>query len=343
MHLNRRTLMLASAAGAALAGSTFARSGGALAQDGVAKKEDMARMAAAGPDEQLPGAYRYRIGDFTVTEITDGMAARPLDDSFVVNAGLSDVQAALRQAFLPEDKLFIPFTPLTLRTGEDLILFDTGFGEKGPPTAGQLKRGMAAAGMDPADVTKVVISHFHGDHIMGLTTKDGQPVYPNAEVFVPEPEYAFWMSDENKANPPDGRKGNFDLAQSIFGGLDDRLTQFKWDEEFLPGITAVDARGHTPGHTVFAIESGNERMMFLADTTNHPALFVRHPDWSAVFDQDADQARKTRHRLLDMVSEERMRIASYHFPFPATGHIAKEGEGYRFVPAQWMPVLQGQS
>jgi len=335
--------MLASAAGAALAGSAFSRGGAALAQDSSGKMKEMERMAMAGPDEQLPGAYRYRIGDFTVTQITDGMAARPLDGNFVVNAELADVQAALEEAFLPQDKLFIPFTPLTVRTGDDLILFDTGFGEKGPPTAGQLSRGMAASGMDAADVTKVVISHFHGDHIMGLTTKDGKPVYPNAEVFVPEPEYSFWMNDDNKANAPEGRKGNFDLAKSIFGALDDRLTQFKWDEEFLPGITAVDARGHTPGHTVFAIASGEDRLMFLSDTTNHPALFVRHPDWAAVFDQDADQARQTRHRLLDMVAEERMRIASYHFPFPATGHIGKEGEGYRFVPAQWMPVLEGQS
>ncbi|WP_245615685.1 MBL fold metallo-hydrolase [Afifella pfennigii] len=297
----------------------------------------------AGSGEQLPGAYRYRLGDFTVTQITDGMAARPLDAGFVVNAELEDVQGALQEAFLPPDKLFIPFTPLTLRSGDELVLFDTGFGESGPPTAGQLARGMAAAGIDPAAVSCVVISHFHPDHILGLTTKAGEPIYPNAEVMVPEPEYAFWMSDDNKANAPEGRRGNFDMAQKIFGALGERVSQFKWDAEVMPGVTAIDAHGHTPGHTVFAIESGDERLMFLADTTNHPALFVRHPDWAAVFDQDAEAARQTRRRLLDMAAEERMRVAGYHFPFPATGHIAKDGEGYRFVPAQWMPVLDGQA
>lgn len=340
MHLDRRSLFLTLAAGTAGAAALTRGIGRADAQGAPEGNQEMAGMSAA-PDEQLPSAYRYQLGDFIVTQLSDGMAERPLQDGFVVNAELEDVKAALREAFLPEDKLFIPFTPLTLRTGDDLILFDTGFGEKGPPTAGQLKRGMAAAGMAPEDVTKVVISHFHGDHIMGLTTKDGAPVYPNAEVFVPEPEYAYWMSDDNKANAPEGRRGNFDLAQQIFGTLDDRLTQFSWDEEFLPGITAIDAHGHTPGHTVFAITSGDEKMMFLSDTTNHPALFVTHPDWSAVFDQDADAARETRHRIFDMVAEERMRIASYHFPFPATGHIGKDGDGYRYVPAQWMPVLKG--
>jgi glyoxylase-like metal-dependent hydrolase (beta-lactamase superfamily II) len=113
------------------------------------------------------------------------------------------------------------------------------------------------------------------------------------------------------------------------------VTPFAWDREIRPGLTALPAPGHTPGHTVFLLQSGEARLLHMSDVTNHPALFVRHPDWSAVFDIDADQARATRRRLLDRAADERLQVAFYHAPFPATGHVARAGDGYAFVPVQW--------
>ncbi|HEX2257592.1 MAG TPA: MBL fold metallo-hydrolase, partial [Afifellaceae bacterium] len=134
-------------------------------------------------------------------------------------------------------------------------------------------------------------------------------------------------------------KPHFNHVRRVFGPIANEVRRFDWDEEVLPGITALAAPGHTPGHTVFRIQSDGATMLWLADVTNHPALFVRNPDWSAVFDMDADQARQTRRRMLDMAAAEGCLVSSYHYPFPAVGHIAREGSGYRLVPAQWMPVL----
>lgn len=321
MSVDRRSAMTATLAGVA----------GAMAlrpQDAHAESH-----ATAMP----PSVYSYSIGDLTVTPATDGFVTRPLKDGFVTNAELDAVKAALENAFMPTDTLDIPFTPVVVRTGDETILFDTGFADNGPPTTGMLRANMAAAGISPEDVTKVVITHFHGDHIHGLKNKAGEVVYPNAEVMVPAPEWQFWTNDANKPNTPESRQGNFEFVANKFSGIE--VTEYSWDQEIVTGITAIDASGHTPGHTAFAFVSGDDRMLLLADTTNHPALFVANPDWSAVFDQDADQARATRRKLLDMAASERMTVAGFHFPFPASGHVARDGDGYRLVPVNWTPKL----
>ena len=293
----------------------------------------------ARPETQAPAVYRYNVGDFVMTAVSDGMNVRELDPAFVRNAEFADVQKALTDAFLPTDKLYVPFNPLLIDTGSDLVLVDTGFADNGPPSAGQLPGNLAAAGVRPEDVTKVVITHFHGDHIAGLRWKSGELVYPNAEILVPQPEWRFWTDEGNEAGAPQAAKPHFQHVRRVFGPIANEVRRFEWDEEVLPGITALAAPGHTPGHTVLRLESMGGVMLFLADVTNHPALFVRNPDWSAVFDMDADQARQTRHRMLDMAASEGLLVASYHYPFPAVGHIRRAGEGFDLVPAQWMPVL----
>jgi glyoxylase-like metal-dependent hydrolase (beta-lactamase superfamily II) len=126
------------------------------------------------------------------------------------------------------------------------------------------------------------------------------------------------------------------MLRRIFGGVQDQVNLFVWDDEVVPGVTALDAKGHTPGHTAFMIGSGVDRLLMISDVTNHPALFFTNPDWAASFDMDAHDARKTRHRVLDLAASERLRIAGYHLPFPATGYVERQGTGFRFAPAQWL-------
>ena len=325
MPITRRTVL--SAAPAAALG------GPALAQ---AQTQAPAQTSSAG--RQAPGFYRYKVGDIEVTAIHDGFARRPID-GLVRNADLNDVKKALSDAFLPTEALPITFTTLALRTGGRLVLIDTGNGDNGPPTTGRWMANFKAAGFDPAQVNTVVISHFHGDHIGGLRLKDGTAVFPNAEVMTPAPEWAFWMDDARMAQAPEGLKGAFQNVRRVFGPMAKDVKQYEAGQEVAPGVTAVAAHGHTPGHMAFAVSSGNGKLLVVSDITNHPALFARNPDWQAVFDMDGNQARETRRRMLDMAAAERTQVSFYHAPFPATGHIAKAGNGYEFVPVQWTPAL----
>lgn len=290
--------------------------------------------AAAG---QAPGWYRYRVGDIEVTAINDGAFARPID-GLIRNAPLPEVKQALADAFLPDDKLTIPYTSLALRTGGRLVLLDAGNGDNGGPATGSWMRNFRAAGFDPAEVDQVVFSHFHSDHVSGVRLKDGTAVFPRAELAAPAAEWAFWMDDARMAAAPEAMRGGFANVRRVLGPAAAEVRRFEWGSEVAPGVTAVNAAGHTPGHTAFAVASGEGRLLAMGDTANHPALFVRHPDWSAVFDMDADGARAARRRLLDMAAAERMQVAFYHAPFPATGHVAREGAGFRMVPVAWQPA-----
>lgn len=297
-----------------------------------------AAHAQGAPVNQAPGFYRYKVGDITLTAINDGFGRRPLD-GFIRNAELADVKKAMEQAFLPPDALNISYTTLAIESGGKLTLIDTGNGDSGAPTSGTWMANFKAAGFDPKNVSTVVFSHFHGDHINGFRLKNGTATFPNAEVMVPATEWAFWMDDAKMGAAPEAMKGAFANVRRVFAPIAKDVKQFEAGKEILPGVTSVAAYGHTPGHTAFAVSSGAGKLMVMSDVTNHPALFVRNPEWSAVFDMDGPQAAATRRKMLDMVAAERMQVAFYHAPFPATGHIAKDGNGYELVPVQWTPAI----
>lgn len=327
MTLTRRTVL----AGTALAAAPIG--GPALAQT-----PQTSTTPQAGSGQQAPGFYRYKIGDIEVTAVHDGFARRPLE-GFIRNAELAQVQAAMQEAFLPTDALPITFTTLVLNRNGRLTLIDTGNGDMGAPTSGHWMKNFRAAGFEPSQVETVVISHFHGDHMNGLRLKDGTAVFPQAEVMVPAAEWDFWMDDARMNEVPDAMKGAFQGVRRVFGPIAKDVKRYEADKEIVPGLTSVAAPGHTPGHTAFMLSSGSGKLMIMSDITNHPALFVRNPDWAAVFDMDAEEARSTRRRMLDMAAAERAQVAFYHAPFPATGHIAKDGNGFRFVPVQWMSAV----
>jgi glyoxylase-like metal-dependent hydrolase (beta-lactamase superfamily II) len=324
MILTRRAILASTAlAVTPIGGSTFAQT------------------PAQGPGmnaAQAPGFYRYKIGDIEVTAINDGYAKRPLE-GFIKNADLAQVQEVMKAAFLPTDALQITFNTLVLKQNGRLTLIDTGNGDSGAPTSGTWMTNFKAAGFDPAQVDTVVFSHFHGDHINGFRLKDGTVVFPKAEIMVPAAEWDFWMDDARMAQAPDSMKGGFQGVRRVFAPVAKDVKRYEAGREILPGLTAIAAPGHTPGHTAYMLSSGNGRLMIMSDVTNHPALFVRNPDWSAVFDMDADQARTTRRRMLDMAATERAQVAFYHAPFPATGYIARDGNGFELVPVQWSSAI----
>ncbi|MCA3358920.1 MAG: MBL fold metallo-hydrolase [Roseomonas sp.] len=287
------------------------------------------------PIIQTPGFHRFKVGSFTVTTVHDGFFARPLE-GFVRNAPLAEVQAVLRDAFLPQDRLVIPFTVTFLDTGRDLVVFDSGNGVTAPTaTNGRMIANMQAAGIDPTKVTRVVMSHFHGDHVNGLLNGEGAAAFPNAEVIVPTAEIAWWGDATNETRSPEGQRATFANSARRLAPYSARMRRIGPDEEVVPGVRSVAAYGHTPGHTCYHIADGAYQMMFVADTTNRPELLARRPEFHIIFDFDAVAAEATRRRIYDRVATDRIRITGYHFPFPANGYLAKEGTGYRFVAADW--------
>ena len=304
-----------------------------------------AEAAAPAAGKQNASFYRYKVGDAEVTVISDGASTFPLGDGFVLNAKKDEVNAALEKAFRPRDRMTIYFGPLVINTGGKLVVIDTGNGpgafaaSKG--AVGQFAANMAAAGIDPKMVDLVVISHFHGDHVNGLLTADNQPAFPNAEVLVPATEWKFWMDDGEMSRASSERMtGLFKNNRRVFeAGLKKKVTPYDWGKEVAPGLLAVETIGHTPGHTSYVLSSGADKVFIQSDVTNDPDLFARNPGWHLMFDQDPVQAEATRRKIYDMIAAEKMRVQGFHYPFPGLAHLAKDGAGYRWVPAPWNPVL----
>ncbi|WP_439549951.1 MBL fold metallo-hydrolase [Falsiroseomonas sp.] len=316
------------------------RRGGALLGAAALATSALPRHAAAqaAPTQAAPvtnpGFHRFRIGGFTVTTLFDGTARLPLE-GFVANASVADVQAVLAESFLPTDHYLTPYTVTVVETGSAVVMFDAGTGGQLSPQAGRMAANMAAAGLDPARITHVVFTHFHGDHITGLTTAQNQAVFPNAEIVVPAAEWRFWTDATNEGPAPARQKPNFANTARRFGPYQGKIRQVQEGQEAVPGIRAVSAFGHSPGHTCWHVSDGAAQLMVLGDITHRPELFARRPELQVMFDFDPTTAVETRKRMLDRVATDRIHVTGYHFPFPAHGFIAKEGQGYRYVPADW--------
>jgi glyoxylase-like metal-dependent hydrolase (beta-lactamase superfamily II) len=293
--------------------------------------------APAGPP-QAPGFYRFKVGAFEAVVVNDGFWARPAS-GLVRNAPDAAVEAAAQEAFLPVRPMPIPFNITFLRTPRALIAFDTGTGIGMNPTSGTLRANLAAAGIDPAQVDLVVISHFHADHISGLLGENDAVVFPKAEIAVPTVEWTFWTDESNVGRVIEGQRGNFPNTRRRFAPYQARIRRYEDNAELAPGVRAVASPGHTPGHMSFLVADGDGQLLVICDAANRPELFLRNPGWHAVFDFDGAQAEASRRKLLDRAAADRMRVTGYHFPFPANGYVVKQGDGYRFVPGEWSSAV----
>lgn len=280
----------------------------------------------------VPYVYRFPFGAFELTTISDG--AITLDGPhpiFGEDRDPDDVQALMRENFLPETRMEIAFTPFLVNTGSELVLFDTGNGDGRRPDAGRLVERLGTAGIEPGQIDVVVLSHFHPDHIGGLM-EDGAPAFPNARYAAPRVEYDFW-SDPARAEGPTESVGT--LVQSNVVPLSEKMTMLEPGDDVVSGITAVEAYGHTPGHMAFMVESDGQQLMFIADTSNHVVASLMRPDWHVRFDMDKEKAVATRRRVFSMAAADRFPVAGFHFPFPAVGYVEEKERGFRYVPVSY--------
>jgi glyoxylase-like metal-dependent hydrolase (beta-lactamase superfamily II) len=298
-----------------------------------------ARAAAPKVGAQVPGFYRFMIGDFEVTALHDGTVPFEVNATRFPNAPAEEVVRLLESQFVPTKPAQNPYNTMVVNTGAKLVLIDCGFADNGPATTGRMAANMAAAGIQPSQIDTVLISHFHGDHINGLRAKAGGLVYPNAEIVVPPAEVTHYLDDARMNAAPEAARPAFQLVRRVFSPIIKDVKQGEWGKEWAPGITAIRADGHTPGHTAFVVASGSKSLLVSSDAANDPRIFARMPDWHFGPDLDRAQAVATRKRLLDMAAAERMPVSFYHAAFPATGYIAKAGSGYDWYPISYSPVL----
>ncbi|MDO5630678.1 MAG: MBL fold metallo-hydrolase [Paracoccus sp. (in: a-proteobacteria)] len=275
--------------------------------------------AGAQVDTVAPGrAYGFRLGAFQVYTLLGGSGMRdnPIA-TFGLNANPAEFEQISYDNFIPSDRTGSSFTMTLVKTPDALVLFDAGI------ESAMTVAALAAAGVAPGDVTHVVLTHMHGDHVGGLMDGDA-PTFPNAELIVPRLENDHWAANPN------------DAYTAKVAPLIDAARQIGDGEEILPGITAEGAYGHTPGHTTYLLDSAGQRLLITGDSFNHYVYSVQRPDWHVRFDLDKDAGAATRQRVLARLADERLPFVGYHMPFPALGFIARTGDiTFRFVPASY--------
>ena len=286
--------------------------------------------------DQVPYFYRFKHGSMQGTVISDGIL--PLGDPSGAFLGVSkeEVGQMLTNNFLDPRNVILEQNILVLNTGSHLVLFDTGMGESQMfgPTTGKMMSNLEVAGIDPASIDAVLCTHGHCDHVWGIMRDDGMRNFPNAQIYISQADFDFW-TDEAKLSMTDPAfmKPFVEGARKNLLPNRDRIVFLKDGEEFLPGIQAMSAPGHTVGHTMFLLTSEGQTMAAIGDTTHHQVLLMEKPLMEFAYDTDPTQSAQTRYRILDMIASERMPLIAYHFPWPGIGHIAKRGEGFEYFPA----------
>lgn len=289
-------------------------------------------------DELVPSRYALQVGEIEVLVISDGVL--PLPTAMLApNAAPTDLADWLDGMFLPPEVLDWPLNVIVVRSGSQTVLVDAGFGADpslGLPRAGRLIQRLEAARINLGEVTDVVLTHMHMDHIGGLLA-DGvkEQLAPDLRIHVAAAEVAFWESpDFSRTNMPPGFPDALrSTADRFLVEYRDRLQLFETEYEVAQGVVIRRTGGHTPGHSIVRLSSGGERLTFAGD-----AIFtvgVDHPDWHNGFEHDPKEAARVRINLLRELAANREALVATHLPFPSIYHVAVDGEAFRWVPATW--------
>jgi glyoxylase-like metal-dependent hydrolase (beta-lactamase superfamily II) len=314
--------------------------GVSAAAAGLVGSASIALAKAPLQNTQAPAFYRFKIGSIEATAVSDGPLSlgEPKPDLFV---GLSKEEfgRTLTENFLPTDNVVLQQNALVINTGDLVALFDTGMGTNkmlGPDT-GRLPANLRAAGIEPKDIDAVVLTHAHPDHCFGLLSDDGARTFPNAQIYMAQSDFDFWTDEAKLSN---------DMLNAFVAGAPeqllpnrDRMVFIKDGQEFLSGVQAISAPGHTVGHTVYMITSQGKTICNVGDIAHHHVLVVQRPRLEFFYDTDGKQAVSSRLRVFEMLARERTPFIAYHFPWPGIGYLARQGDGYRYFPAPMQTSL----
>jgi glyoxylase-like metal-dependent hydrolase (beta-lactamase superfamily II) len=263
---------------------------------------------------------RFKIGALEAAALFDGTITVANDGrTFGVGRSPAEVAAVLKTNGLPQDQLELGIQPLLVRSGARILLFDTGAGDASFARGGALQTSLRAAGVTPAQVTDIFISHAHPDHVGGLLGPRGGLNFPNAAVHLSAPEWAAMRDNKDQSV----------LAAAIAP----KVVTFIPGAAVLPGLVmAVPVNGHTPGHSAYEVASGRDRLLYIGDSAHHSVISAQKPDWTVEFDGDAPTAQASRRALLRRAADENLRLYAVHFPYPGLGRVKAQGDGFVWVP-----------
>ena len=288
---------------------------------------------------QVPGYYRAQLGQFEVTALFDG--AIELDTKLLRNASATDLQRLLSRMFVGNPKMQTAVNAYLINTGSNLVLVDTGAAKLFGPSLGYVLQNMKAAGYEPAQVDTVVITHLHGDHIGGLNDASGQPLFTKAKIFVAQADSDFWLSQKIADAAPAEVQPFFKMARDSAAPYlaTGQWKTFSVGSMLAPGIQAIKANGHTPGHTAYAVESAGQKLLIWGDLVHAHAVQFAKPGVSIEFDIDQKQAIATRRSILKAMAASKSLVAGMHLPFPGIGHVRSDGKDrYSWVPLEFAPL-----
>jgi len=280
------------------------------------------------------GAYSFQVGSIGCTVLSDGYFSYPTR-WFFPNADPQELATALENRGLSHDQVLSPYTCLLIETGRHVVVVDTGAGGS-LTTSGAIVARLEMSGIRPRDVDTVVLTHAHPDHIGGAVDWRGRPAFPNARFVLSESEVDFWNCPRTDLHeirlPEDVKLGMVETARRCLLILRHQLEPVDGETEIVPGVRAIPAPGHTPGHLALLLDSGGDRLLNLGDAAVHP-LHLEHPAWHNGFDQAPDQAVCTRRTLVERAAREHMHLMAFHFPFPSMGRVEPRAEG----GWEWLP------
>jgi glyoxylase-like metal-dependent hydrolase (beta-lactamase superfamily II) len=288
------------------------------------------------PQHQIPGVYHRGVGDIVVTAISDGFLDGTLD--VLRNISQDEARQILVDNFRPARRTAV--NAFLVWSAGRLALIETGSGNYLQPTAGKVLTNVKAAGVDPAAIEAVLLTHMHPDHSAGLTDMaTGQRNYPNAELVMHENEPAHWFDDAKMAQGSEREKKlYFQAGREQVAPYKDRWRLFKEGEVF-PGVIAIPRPGHTPGHTTYMISSGAAQLLIWGDTVHVPEVQTARPEVCMDFDVDKEMAESSRRKVFDMVATDRLLVTGMHLHFPGFAHLVRDGAGYQLIPAAWEHAL----